>query len=271
MMTKRIITIALILVLLGGAFFASYTLSNQYWDKLAPLVGMEETAVPVTETQPATAAATEATTLAPETTTEPESTTPAYTGAAVVEMPTDETWKLILLNRNYQISDAYAPQLAPVIEGSTVQVDFRVAEMYQQMYQAAKNDGIDLTPVSGYVSTELQTSLYNKKVEELMGQGVAEGSAMFLAAESVLPGGCSEDNIGISVSIGMQLDSFAQSDAYLWLKENAWQYGFIERYTAEKKAFTQVSARPWYWRYVGKDAAELMKQSGACLEEFLQP
>ena len=268
-MMKRVVLILLILALLGGAFFASYTLSNKYWDKLAPLVGMEETAAPEPETLPTIATPTEAETLVPETSTEPETTEPAYS-ATVVEMPTDESWKLILLNRSYQIADTYVPQLSPAIDGSTVQVDSRVAEMFREMYKAAQADGIDLTPVSGYVSKELQTSLYNKKVEELIGQGVAEGSAMFLAAESILPGGCSEDNIGISVSIGMQLDSFAQSDAYRWLKENAWQYGFIERYTAEKKAFTQVSARPWYWRYVGKEAAEAMKESGACLEEYLQ-
>ncbi len=269
-MAKRIILILVILALLGGAFCASYTLSDKYWDKLAPLVGMEETTVPEPETLPVVATPTEAAALPQETTTEPETTLPAYTAATVVEMPTDETWRLILLNRNYQIAETYEPQLAPAIEGSTVQVDFRVAEMFREMYNAAKAEGIELTPVAGYVSTELQTSLYNKKVEELIGQGVAEGSAMFLAAESVLPGGCSEDNIGISVSIGMQLESFAQSEAYQWLKENAWQYGFIERYTAEKKAFTQVSARPWYWRYVGKEAADMMTQSGACLEEYLQ-
>lgn len=268
-MVKRIIIVLVIIALLGAAFFASYTLSDKYWDKLAPLVGTEEPTVPEPLTLPVIATPTEAATLAPETTTETETTLPAYSGATEVEMPTDETWRLILLNRNYKIADSYEPKLAPAIEGSTVQVDFRVAEMFQKMYQAAREEGIELTPVSGYISTELQTSLYNKKVEELIGQGVAEGSAMFLAAESVLPGGCSEDNIGISVSIGMQLDSFAQSDAYRWLRENAWKYGFIERYTADKKAFTQVSARPWYWRYVGTEAADMMKQAGVCLEEYL--
>ena len=281
-MTKRIIAVAAILVLLGAAFCASYLLSTKYWDKLAPLVGE-----PVATEAP-DATATDAPTTRPASTTQAETTTEktglptttaageTTTGEAVtlatetVVMPTDETWRIVLLNRTHKIADGYTPELAPALPGSTVQVDRRVAAAFQEMHDDAAADGVDLTPVSGYVSTELQTTLYEKKVEELMDQGVAEGSTLFLAAESVLPGGCCEDNIGISVSIGMQLDSFAQTDAYRWLKDNAVKYGFIERYTAEKKAFTQVSPRPWYWRYVGKSEAETIVGSGLCLEEFLQ-
>ena len=269
-MMKKIIAALLIVVLLGAAFYASYTFSVKYWDKLAPYVDVEAPA-DATQAAPAATPAEALTTAAPETSAPAETEAEApYYSVTTVEMPQDETWKLILLNRYYKISDDYTPELAPAIEGSTVQLERRVADAFAEMYAAARAEGLELTPVSGYISTELQTSLYNKKVEELTAQGVAEGSAMFLAAESVLPGGCSEDNIGISVSIGMQLDSFAQSDEYRWLRENAWKYGFIERYTAEKKAFTQVTARPWYWRYVGKEAADLMNQSGQCLEEYLQ-
>ena len=103
-----------------------------------------------------------------------------------------------------------------------------------------------------------------------MTQGETRETAMVMASQTILPGGCSEDNVGISVSVGMQVESFSQSAAYRWLQANAAKYGFIERYTAEKKAFTQVNARPWYWRYVGVENADLMVKSGVCLEEFLQ-
>ena len=269
-MAKKIIAFIVIVLVLAAAFFASYKLSDKYWDKLAPMLGVEETTTEVTDAVPVIATPTEAPTTTVPATTEEEITFPSFLSSATVEMPTDETWKLILLNRNYKVAESYVPELAPALEGSSIQLDARVAAEFRKMYNAAKEDGVELTPVSGYVSTEIQQALFDQKVEELIAQGVADGSAMFLAAETVLPGGCSEDNIGISVSIGMQVDSFAQSDAYAWLRENAAKYGFIERYTAEKKAFTQVSARPWYWRYVGTEAAEQMKDAGACLEEYLQ-
>ena len=267
---KKIIAALLIVILLGGAFFASYKLSDKYWDKIAPYLngGAPETTTEEA-TLPVIATPTEAATTVPATTLE-FLTAPALSEAAVIDMPTDETWKLVLLNRGHKIADTYVPTLSPALEGSSIQLDARVAEAFREMYEAAKAEGIDLTPVSGYVSTEIQTSLFDQKVEELVAQGEDKDAAAFIASETILPAGCCEDNIGISVSIGMQVDSFAQSDACRWLREHAWEYGFIERYTAEKKAFTQVSARPWYWRYVGKEAAEQMKLTGVCLEEYLQ-
>ena len=269
-MAKKIITVLLIVVLLGGAFFASFKLSDKYWDKISPYL---KGAVPETTTEaptlPVIATPTEVTTTVPATTLE-FITAPSLSDAAVIDMPTDETWKLVLLNRGNKIADTYVPTLSPALEDSAIQLDSRVAEAFREMYNAAKEEGIELNPVSGYVSTEIQTSLFDQKVEELIAQGEDKDTAAFIASETVLPAGCCEDNIGISVSIGMQVDSFAQSDACRWLREHAWEYGFIERYTAEKKAFTQVTARPWYWRYVGKEAAEQMKQTGACLEEYLK-
>lgn len=264
---KRIIAVLLILILLAAAFFASYTLTLKYWDRLAPYLG-EEVAGTVSDAQPSSDAA--VTTLPAETTTAEPETLPPAAPVTTVDMPEDDTWSLILLNKSRKISDTYVPELTPALEGSEIRLDARAAEAFLAMYQAAQAEGVELTPVGGYVSTEEQSALYDSKVEELKARGASAAEAAELATESVLPAGCSEDNIGISVSIGVQSDSFAQTDAYRWLREHASEYGFIERYTAEKKAFTQVAARPWYWRFVGVEAASLMKETGACLEEYLQ-
>lgn len=267
-MVKKIIAFILILALLGGAFYASYTLSLRYWDKIAPYIdGAEVSDATPTQALPVLATPTEAVTA--ETTTEPV-TAPISLTVTTVDMPEDDAWQLILLDRTHKISDAYVPELTAAIEGSDIRLDSRVAKAFQEMYDAAKAEGVDLTPVSGYVSTEIQTSLFDQKVEELIAQGETRENAMAIASQTILPGGCSEDNVGISVSVGMQVESFSQSAAYRWLQANAAKYGFIERYTAEKKAFTQVNARPWYWRYVGADNAKLMTESGLCLEEYLQ-
>ena len=272
-MGKKIIAFLVIALMLGAGFYASYSFSLKNWDKLAPFLQSEVTET-TTAPQPFIA-----TTKAPDATpaeaaTLPEATTatpiPAMTVEHIVTMPADKTWKLVLLNRHNQISEAYVPALAYIMEGSTIQVDLRITDAFQEMYEAAQADGVTLTPVSGYISRELQNSLYQKKVMDLAAQGMTLEEAAQTAAETVLPAGCSEDNIGISVCIGMQLDSFAQSDAYRWLQENAWKYGFIERYTEEKRDVTEVNARPWYWRYVGTEAAEQMYESGQCLEEYLQ-
>ena len=64
-------------------------------------------------------------------------------------------------------------------------------------------------------------------------------------------------------------DSFATQKEYAWLVENAHKYGFILRYEAEKKPITGIVPEPWHWRYVGVEYAEKIKNSGLCLEEYL--
>lgn len=54
-----------------------------------------------------------------------------------------------------------------------------------------------------------------------------------------------------------------------WLATNAYQYGFILRYPANKTTITGYSYEPWHFRYVGASlAAEMHTQSIETMEEF---
>ena len=55
-----------------------------------------------------------------------------------------------------------------------------------------------------------------------------------------------------------------------WLRENAWRYGFILRYPADKTAVTGIEYRPWHFRYVGREVAEQISHLGITLEEYLE-
>jgi D-alanyl-D-alanine carboxypeptidase len=57
--------------------------------------------------------------------------------------------------------------------------------------------------------------------------------------------------------------------AQKWLMENSWKYGFILRYQKDKTNITGVIYEPWHYRYVGKDAAKAIYESGLTLEEYL--
>ncbi len=186
-----------------------------------------------------------------------------------VTMPADETWSLVLLNTYYKMDSAYEPQLTEVVEGTGIYLDSRVAEKFIQMYNAALADSVTLTPASGYVSLDRQTRNYEKQVESLMSSGISEEQSKVQAIFYVLPEGCSEHNYGLAIDIGWIADSFADSPAYNWLKKNAADYGFIERYTADKEEYTHYQASPWHWRYVGVEAAKTMKADNLCLEEYL--
>ena len=52
--------------------------------------------------------------------------------------------------------------------------------------------------------------------------------------------------------------------------EHCWEYGFILRYPSDKCDITGISYEPWHYRYVGKEAALAIRDSGQCLEEYLE-
>ena len=55
-----------------------------------------------------------------------------------------------------------------------------------------------------------------------------------------------------------------------WLMQNSWRYGFILRYPTGKSDITGIIYEPWHYRYLGRDMARDVYESGLCLEEFLK-
>ena len=96
-----------------------------------------------------------------------------------------------------------------------------------------------------------------------------EAEAIVLSYSS-LPG-TSEHQTGLCVDMH-NLESadvtFADTEAYRWLSENAWKFGYILRYPEDKTGVTGITFEPWHWRYVGRTAAHAIWEGGLCLEEY---
>lgn len=201
--------------------------------------------------------------------TKPEVNTDAESGRTVID-PEQELWYLVVVDHDRQMPDDYEPELEYIAD-SDYELDSRVAEKYDEMYYAALEENIELTPVSAYRYYSTQESNFNALVEELMkNSGLSQQEAEAKAATEILPAGCSEHNLGLAVDIGSVEDEFKYSDAYTWLKAHAHEYGFIERYTEEKQSITGIIPEPWHWRYVGTEHAEKIVNAGVCLEEYLR-
>ena len=68
-----------------------------------------------------------------------------------------------------------------------------------------------------------------------------------------------------------QLDeSQENTPAQKWLMEHCWEYGFILRYPNSKSEITGIIYEPWHYRYVGVEEALKIRDSGLCLEEYLE-
>ncbi len=191
------------------------------------------------------------------------------TGRIIVN-PEQELWNLVVVNMGREMPSGYKPELAEILS-TGYYMDERVVPFYEQMYLDAKKDGIILTPYSGYRSYERQERNYKNLTETYMSDyGLSRKEAAKKAATVILPPGTSEHNLGLAMDICNTKDSFAFTKEYKWLTENAHKYGFILRYTADKMDITGIVDEPWHWRYVGVEYAEDIKNSGLCLEEYLQ-
>lgn len=180
-------------------------------------------------------------------------------------------WRMILVNRDYILPEDYEVTLAPCItdDPDSLKLDYRVAHYYNEMYLAALEDGIELTPVSGYRSVERQKRNFENKIQKYVSEGYGKVEATQMAATIILPPGTSEHNAGLAMDICSLYESFENTDEFRWLSENAADYGFILRYPKDKQDITKIIYEPWHWRYVGVDAAKAMKASGQCFEEYL--
>ena len=187
-----------------------------------------------------------------------------------IEIPEDG-WNTVLVNRNYILKEGYVPKLEEAVKGSGIYLDYRVAPYYQKMYDAAKADGVTLTPNSGYRSYETQKNNFNNKINLYVSQGYDKVTATQNAARIILPPGTSEHNAGLAMDIGWVTEDFENSAAFAWLSEHAQDYGFVMRYpkSEDKQSITEIIYEPWHWRYVGVEAAQSMKQTGQVLEEYL--
>lgn len=196
----------------------------------------------------------------------------AYAGFSPSYADTDiKEWNLLLVNRDYILPDDFEVTLSPSItdDPESLKLDYRVAPHYNEMYLAALEDGIELTPVSGYRSIERQTRNFERKINYYIEQGYSEAEATQIAATIVLPPGTSEHNAGLAMDIISLEQDFDQTEEFKWLSENAADYGFIMRYPEDKQDVTKIIYEPWHWRYVGVETAKAMKASGQCLEEYL--
>ncbi|WP_157372984.1 M15 family metallopeptidase [Agromyces sp. Root81] len=132
------------------------------------------------------------------------------------------------------------------------------ADAVVAMFQAASDEAdLTLASNSAFRSYESQEEIY-------------DGDDLLTARP-----GFSEHQTGLVMDIGADsgdcsLDAcFADTPEGIWLRDNAWRFGFILRYPADKTDVTGYEFEPWHYRYVGVPLATEMHENGiTTLEEF---
>ncbi|MFQ7092597.1 MAG: D-alanyl-D-alanine carboxypeptidase family protein [Coprococcus sp.] len=177
-------------------------------------------------------------------------------------------WNLILVNKNHKIPYNYSPELIELSNGE--KVDARIYPDLQKMFDDARAAGLQLFVRDGYRTGDEQKAIMNDKIAAYETEGYSKKEAKALAKTYVAEPGTSEHELGLSVDINAESSGASQDAVYEWLDENAYKYGFIKHYPADKTDITGIDNEPWHYRYVGYEAAKEMKEQNLCLEEYLK-
>ena len=183
-------------------------------------------------------------------------------------IPVSEEWYLIVVNRWNETPEDYRVELTELSNGQ--KVDSRIYPYLQEMFDAARKDGIYPVVREGYRTYEEQQKILDDKIKAYINEGYSQSRAERTAKEWVALPGTSEHQLGIAVDINADKSKSSNDEVYTWLVANAHNYGFILRYPQGKQEITGTSYEPWHYRYVGVDAAREIYERGICLEEYFE-
>lgn len=175
---------------------------------------------------------------------------------------------LRLVNMRHPLPEDYMPELVPIENGH--EIDRRCYAGLMNLLEDCRAAGGRPSVQSAYRSAEEQREFFELAVETRMNYlGIERPLAMGSAAWHTAPPGTSEHQLGLAVDIAGD-DAEADDFTLRWLSQNAWRYGFIQRYPEGKEDITGIMYEPWHYRFVGEDAAEEILRLGLTLEEYLE-
>lgn len=144
-------------------------------------------------------------------------------------------------------------------------------------FNGVKNESFRLKSFDVQVHPDLITPLNDMFLACQQATGLK--NVMLYSTHQTYAGGMYAQNVperptGYCVDLALLQDggaiaTFTGEGKYSWLLSNCANYGFVQRYPADKKEKTGMDGESWHFRYVGAPHALLMKQNNLCLEEYL--
>lgn len=184
----------------------------------------------------------------------------------------------ILVNKANPLDLSYVPSNMYLVDDnknnfhnfvdSTIKPMLRieVKPFIEALLEDAHKEGLSIIIDSAYRSSSYQAKILNNLIKE-------KGKDAY---KLIATPGTSEHQTGLAVDFayfknGIYSDDIKEEDKEaIWLKDNAWKYGFILRYPKNKEHITGFYFEPWHYRFVGKNLAKKLYQENITLEEYYQ-
>ncbi len=181
-------------------------------------------------------------------------------------------WRQTSLDTRLRVGPRYAPtDLVPVsragIAGSG-KVRRLVIDDLRAMAREARSKGKAIAVRSAHRSYDQQVATFAYWVRT---------SGRAAALRSSARPGHSEHQLGTTIDFRSASSTqapwgyadWARTGPGKWMKDNAWKYGFVMSYPRGKSSTTCYTYEPWHYRYVGRDLARRIHDSGLTIREYL--
>lgn len=173
---------------------------------------------------------------------------------------------VININKYYKLPENFEPLEITPISPKYAYAGNKLAKIaldsYINMWNEAKENGFQFIVNTSYRSYDVQKEMY-ENTKSLKGAKQAD----LLVARP----GHSDHQSGLAIDLydlNNSSSSFQETSAYQWLQENAYKFGFIERYPKDKENITGFSYEPWHWRYVGEEVAKKIQEEKITFDEY---
>ena len=180
-------------------------------------------------------------------------------------------WPATLLDTIYRLPSEYDPSDLEVTSAAGLAVGYQVRAFVipdlKAMAEAARAAGAPIQIASAYRSFSRQAATFEHWVNLVGAEQALRSSAR---------AGHSEHQLGTTLDItsrgGLppwEYRDWATTKAGAWMAANAWRYGFVMSYPKGAFAETCYQYEPWHYRFVGRELAKAIVDSGLTPREFL--
>lgn len=181
----------------------------------------------------------------------------------------DTEWATTVIDSSHALAPGFAPDDLVEVDQAGFDSRDRVRSFVigdlAALREAAEANGTPIVVISAYRSYDYQANLFANRVAE-----VGEAEAVLRNARP----GHSEHQLGTAIDVldpgvGDLTTAFAQTPAGQWVPAHAHEYGFVPSYPDGARDRTCYEFEPWHLRYVGRDIAAEIHESGLTAREWM--
>lgn len=173
---------------------------------------------------------------------------------------------LLLVNKYHYLVEDYEP--ADLVKASdwyaysNHSLNTLAYTAFQELRDAAELENYRIMINSSYRTYKYQSNLWNQYKTNF---GTKKADQYAARA------GHSEHQSGYAIDVSDYFDvndKFEDTEAFTWMSNNCYKYGYILRYPKDKEDITGYAYEPWHYRYVGKEVAEKIQQEQITFDEY---